>query len=175
MAAAEYVHYQALELYLAQHGVDVAAATAPFIDAVRSFHELTAPHDWLERLVKAHVGDGIGGDFYREIAGRLQEPTRALVLEVLAGSDHAAFAVQRVRAAVRAEPLLAGRLALWARLVVAEAMAQALAVAVAHERLMALIVRGPDGGEASLGQLVGTFTRMTAAHNERMAALGLAD
>lgn len=173
MAAAEYTHFQALETYLAERGVDVTAATEPFVDAVRSFHAMTEPHDWLERLVKAYVGDGIGTDFYREIADRLAEPTRGLVLDVLADTGHAAFAVERVRAAVAEEPLLAGRLALWARQVVAEAMAQALSVAVQHEALMALITRGPDGAEASLEQLVGTFTRMTAAHGERMEALGL--
>lgn len=173
MAAAEYGHFQTLEAFLAECGVDVATATVPFVEAVRSFHALTEPHDWLERLVKAYVGDGIATDFYREIAGRLAEPTRSLVLDVLADTGHAAFAVERVRAAVAAEPLLSGRLALWARLVVAEAMAQALSVAVQHEALMALITRGPDGTEASLEQLVATFTRMTAAHGERMEALGL--
>ena len=40
----------------------------PFVAPIDGFHESTAPADWLEGLMKAYVGDGVGADFYREIA-----------------------------------------------------------------------------------------------------------
>ena len=49
------------------------------------------------------VGDGLASDFYREIAGFLPDPDRALVLEVLADTGHADFAVREVRAAIKAD------------------------------------------------------------------------
>ena len=67
------------------------------------FHEGTRPSTWLEGLVKAYVGDGLAADFYREIAAFLPEPDRALVLDVLADTGHADFAVREVRAAIKAD------------------------------------------------------------------------
>ncbi|WP_396230907.1 ferritin-like fold-containing protein, partial [Frankia sp. EI5c] len=72
MAAAEFAHFEAIEGELTRLGVDLEQAMAPFVSALTAFHNLTAPSDWLESLVKAYVGDGIATDFYREIAGRLE-------------------------------------------------------------------------------------------------------
>ena len=82
MAAAEFRHFTRLRDRLVELGADPAQAMAPFRAPLESFHEMTAPSDWLEGLVKAYVGDGIGVDFYREIAEFLDPQTRALVLEV---------------------------------------------------------------------------------------------
>ena len=81
---------------------------APFVSALDAFHEGTRPSNWLEGLVKAYVGDGLASDFYREIAGFLPEPDRALVLEVLADTGHADFAVREVRAAIKADRRVPG-------------------------------------------------------------------
>ena len=55
---------------------------------IDEFHEHTAPSDWLEGLVKAYVGDGLAGDFYREIAALLDADTRDLILEALDATGH---------------------------------------------------------------------------------------
>ena len=47
-------------------------------------------------------------DFYREIAAFLPDPDRALVLEVLADTGHADFAVREVRAAIAADRRVPG-------------------------------------------------------------------
>ena len=99
MAAAEIGHYQLLERYLAEHGVAIADAMAPFAAAFDAFNASTAPRSWHESLVKAYVGDGLAADFYREVAGWLDEPTQKLVLEVLGDSGDSALAELEVKAA----------------------------------------------------------------------------
>jgi len=148
-------------------------AMAPFVGPLNAFHSATMPTDWLTGLIKAYVGDGIAADFYREIAQLLDPKARAVVLEVLADTGHAEFAVERVRQAIDADPTIAGRLALWGRRIVGEALAQAQAVCAEREALVTLLVGGVPGTSADLGELMRTFTRITDAHMGRMAALGL--
>ncbi|WP_018634531.1 ferritin-like fold-containing protein [Parafrankia elaeagni] len=168
MAAAEFAHFEAIERELTLLGVDMEQAMTPFVPALTAFHNLTAPSDWLESLVKAYVGDSIAADFYREIAGRLEPGPQALVLSVLADAGHAAFAVDRVRAAIDSNPAVAGRLALWARRLVGEALTQAQRVAVDRDALTSLLA-----GVGDLEQIAAIFNRIMAAHGRRMSALGL--
>jgi hypothetical protein len=169
MAAAEIGHFGRLRTRLTEMGVDPDTAMAPFIIPLDAFHDSTRPSTWLEGLVKAYVGDGIAADFYREIAGWLDPPTRDLVLEVLQDTGHAAFAVREVRAAIEADPRVAGRLALWARRLLGEAISQAQRVAADRDALAELIVGG-SGDLAGIGTL---FKRLTDAHAQRMRNLGL--
>jgi hypothetical protein len=169
MAAAEIAHHGRLTERLTELGVDPAAAMAPFVSALDAFHEGTRPSTWLEGLVKAYVGDGLATDFYREIAAFLPDPDRALVLEVLADTGHADFAVREVRAAIKADRKVPGRLSLWGRRLVGEAITQTQAVIAEHDRLAELIITG-TGDLAGVGRLI---ERITSAHTQRMKALGL--
>src|SRR5215204_1222564 len=169
MAAAEIGHHARLTDRLAELGVDPANAMAPFVSALDRFHESTRPSTWLEGLVKAYVGDGLATDFYREIASFLPEPDRALVLEVLADTGHADFAVREVRAAIKADRTVPGRLSLWGRRLVGEAMTQSQAVIAEHDGLAELIIAG-TGDLSGVARLI---ERITSAHTQRMKALGL--
>jgi hypothetical protein len=169
MAAAEIAHHVRLTERMVELGVDPAETMAPFVSALDAFHEGTRPKTWLEGLVKAYVGDGLATDFYREVAGFLPDPDRALVLEVLADTGHAGFAVREVRAAIAADRRVAGRLALWGRRLVGEAITQAQAVIAEHDGLAGLIMSG-TGDLAGVGRLI---ERITDAHTQRMAMLGL--
>jgi len=122
MAAAEIAHHVRLTDRLTELGANPANAMAPFVSALDTFHESTRPSTWLEGLVKAYVGDGLATDFYREVATFLPDPDRRLVLEVLADTGHADFAVREVRAAIAADRKGAGRLSLWGRRLVGEAI-----------------------------------------------------
>jgi hypothetical protein len=169
MAAAEMGHHDRLAQRLTELGADPTEAMSPFVTALDGFHEGTRPRTWLEGLVKAYVGDGLAADFYREIAGFLAEPDRSLILEVLADTGHADFAVREVRAAIAAQRTLAGRLALWGRRLVGEAISQSQAVIAERDGLARLIM----GGTGDLTGVVRLQERITAAHTERMKALGL--
>ena len=170
MAVAEFGHFQQLRRRLEELQADPGAAMRPFVQAVDEFHARTLPSDWLEGLVKAYVGDGIAADFYRTIAELLDPQTRALVLEVLADTGHSDFVIATVRAAIEADPRVAGRLALWARRLVGEALGQAQRVAAEREPLARLLV---GGDAAQLGEIGRMFARLTDEHARRMAALGL--
>jgi len=169
MAAAEMGHHARLSARLHELGVEPTAAMAPFTAALDAFHDGTRPSSWLEGLVKAYVGDGLAADFYREVAAFLPAPDRALVEEVLDDTGHAGFAVREVRAAIVADPAVAGRLALWGRRLVGEALTRSQAVIAEHDALAELITTG-TGDLAGVGELLGRITR---AHSERMRALGL--
>ena len=169
MAAAEIGHHGRLTERLTELGVDPAAAMAPFVAALDGFHEGTRPSTWLEGLVKAYVGDGLASDFYREIAAFLPDPDRALVLDVLADTGHADFAVREVRAAIKADRKVPGRLSLWGRRLVGEAITQTQAVIAEHDRLGELII----AGTGDLGGVSRLIERITSAHTKRMKALGL--
>ena len=169
MAVAELGHFTRLRDRLAELGADPAGAMTPFVRALDSFHESTRPSTWLEGLVKAYVGDGLAADFYREVAAFLPEPDRGLILEVMADTGHADFAVREVRAAIKADRKVAGRLALWGRRLVGEAISQSQAVIAEHDQLAELIIQG-TGDLAGVGRLI---ERITAGHTDRMKKLGL--
>lgn len=176
MAVAEFGHFQLLQGQLARMDAVPEQAMQPFVEPLDAFHARTAPSDWLEGLVKAYVGDGIAADFYRTIAERLDPETRQLVLDVLADTGHADFVISRVRAAIAADPAVAGRLALWARRLVGEALAQAHRVAAERPplaRLVAGALTGRDGPGGEQGEIGRMFARLTDAHEQRMTALGL--
>ncbi|GAA5077006.1 hypothetical protein HNP84_003631 [Thermocatellispora tengchongensis] len=170
LAATEYAHFRLLRDRLTALGVDPEQAMAPFVAAFDDWHVQTTPSDWLEALVKAYVGTGIALDFYREAARHVDEADRALVDEVLADESTSEFAVERVRAALRENPKAGGRLALWARRLVGEALSQGQRVAAARPELAALLV-GQDGED--LAEISRMFARLTEAHGKRMSALGL--
>ena len=172
MAVAQFGHFGMLRDRIVELGADPEEAMRPFVEPIDEFHSRTAPADWLEGLVKAYVGDGIAADFYRVIAQLLDRPTRSLVLTALADSGHAQFAITRVREAVAADPAVAGRLALWARRLVGEALSQAQRVAAERKPLARLLA---GGSAAQLGEIGRMFAALTDAHAERMAALGLAE
>jgi len=171
MAVAEYGHFRRLLRRLEELNVEPSTAMQPFVQALDAFHARTRPADWLEGLVKAYVGDGISADFYRTVADLLDPPTQALVSEVLADTGHADFVIARVREAITADPSVAGRLALWARRLVGEALGQAQRIAAEREALARLLV---GGDPAQLGKIGRMFAKLTDAHSGRMAALGLA-
>jgi hypothetical protein len=169
MAAVEIGHYRLLADRITELGAIPENAMTPFVPALDGFHEMTAPSTWLEGLVKAYVGDGLAADFYREIAEFVDPSTRALILEVLADSGSAAFAVREVRAAIATEPALAGRLSLWGRRLVGEAISQTQHVLAERDALTELLVAGT-------GDLLGVaalISRITDRHAGRMRELGL--
>jgi hypothetical protein len=171
MAVAEYGRFRLVLRRLEELDADPDAAMRPFIPQLDAFNARTRPADWLEGLVKTYVGDGFSADFYRTIADLLDSQTQALVNEVLADTSHSDFVIVRVRAAIVEDPSVAGRLALWARRLVGEAVGQAQRIAAEREPLARLLSGGDSSQLSKFGRMV---AKLTDAHTGRMAALGLA-
>lgn len=169
MACVEMGHYRTLAVRLESLGANPELAMAPFVAALDRFHDRTKPSTWLEGLVKAYVGDGLGADFYREVTAFVDSSTRELIIEVLADTGSSSFAVREVRAGIAANPSLAGRLALWGRRLVGEAISQTQHVLAERDALMMLLV----DGTGDLAGVTALINRITGKHSERMAELGL--
>ncbi len=173
MAVTEFGHHEVLAARLREMRADPGAAMGPFARPIDAFHDRTRPADWLEGLVKAYVGEGIATDFYREVSTYVDASTRDLVRDVMDDEGQAEFIVPTVCAAIETDPSVAGRLALWGRRLVGEALSQAQFVVVERDGLASLLVGGHDGGGADLAELGRMFARLTDEHTRRMARLGL--
>ncbi|MFG2076774.1 ferritin-like fold-containing protein [Nonomuraea maritima] len=170
LAVTEYAHFRLLRDRLSELGADPDEAMAPFVAALDAWHAQTRPSDWLQALIKTYVGDGIALDFYREAARHLDPSIARLVDEVLVDEGRSQFAVERVRAAIEADPVESGRLALWARRLVGEALSQGQQVASARPELASLLAESLQDGATELSRL---FAKLTEEHNKRMSAMGL--
>lgn len=173
LAATQFQHFSQVRDRLAELDVDVVVAMEPFFAPFNSFHEHTKPKSWLEGLVKAYVGDGFAADFYREVAAFVDPTTRALVHVVLADDGHAEFVVDQVNQAREKDPSVSGRLALWGRRLVGEALTQAQRVAADRDALTALLTGTSDRPGMDLAAISRMFSRLIENHTERMARLGL--
>jgi len=173
LSVVEFGHFARLRDRITELGADAVFVMEPFQAAIDSFHAHTAPRDWIEGVVKAYVGDGIAADFYREAAVYVDERTHAVMLDALSETGYSDFAVRRVRAAIAADPKVAGRLALWGRRLVGEALSQAQRVAAERDTLSARLVGSDDQQGLDLASVGQMFTRLTEQHVVRMDTLGL--
>ncbi|MET0447822.1 MAG: ferritin-like fold-containing protein [Aeromicrobium sp.] len=174
MATAEFHHFEKLRDRLVEMGEDPFEIMQPFAVTFERFHRQTTPSDWLEGLVKAFVGDGLAADFYREIAAYLDADTREIVVDTLSGTGHSEFVVDAVRGAIERDHRVGGRLALWGRRLMGEALSQAQMVVAERDALSAVLVGGIDHPGMDLAGIGRMFTRLTEAHAARMERLGLA-
>lgn len=173
MASTEFGHFERLRDRLTELGARPYDAMAPFVEPFDAFHARTAPADWLEGLVKAYVGDGLSAEFYREVAAFLDSETRTLIVDSLTDAGQSAFVVDRVRRAIEADPRVGGRLALWGRRLMGEALSQAQRVAAERDALSALLAGGVDRPGMDLAAIGRLFARLAESHAKRMDALGL--
>lgn len=121
-------------------------------------------------MLGVYIGDSLAADVYREISDRSDDRTRELVHEVLSDEVYDDFVVDRVRAAIEADPDIAGRLALWGRRMVGEAMSQAQRLLAERPALAGLLTGAPDGSLAEINRIM---SRLIEHHSARMARLGL--
>ena len=174
MTASEWNHFTQLRDRIEELGEDPFAIMEPFKETFERFNTKTEPSSWLEGILKAYVGDGLAADFYAEIAAYLDASTRDLILETMSETGSSQFVVDQVRAAIKADPTVGGRLALWSRRLMGEALSQAQMVVAERDNLVAVVVGGVDHpGGLDLAAIGRMFARITESHAGRMAALGL--
>lgn len=171
LAVISYRNYEVLAAELADLGVDTEAAATAFIPPIDAFHARTRTTDWLEGLLTSYLGAGLALDFSRELAtgaaGPSGERVRSLMQRTVRDRNFSVFAEQTLTAALAADPRASGRLALWSRRLVGEALSQAQRVAADRIELTELVAGG-------LAEFATMLARLTDRHNERVRALGLA-
>ena len=106
-----------------------------------------------------------------EFAVHLDDNTRGIIESTLV-EDRSEFVVDRVRAGIEADHLIAGRLALWGRRIMGEALTQTQHVAAERESLSDVLA-GDVIGSLDLASIAEIFGRITQHHIERMGKLGL--
>lgn len=173
VATQEFAHYERLAARIEELDADPHRAMAPFIRAVDDWHRRATPTDWVEALMKVYAGNSIANDFYREVSELVDPDTRLLMREALEDAGQVEFAAGELRRAIAADDKVAGRLALWGRRLIGEALSQAQRVAADNDDLMGLLVDDGSGYGLDLGDWMHMFTRLTDAHTARMEALGL--
>lgn len=169
MAAGELSHIDVLAQHVARLGGELEAEMLSYADVLGDFDARTMPRDWWERLMKTYVGYGLVLDFQRELGGRLDEQTRALVEDVLADNGYADYVVSVLAPILAAEPQLGARLALWGRRVVGEALGIAQNALVRHPSLVTLL----SGGADDEAEATRVLNRLAGGHARRMDRLGL--
>ena len=166
MASVEFGHFAPLRDRLAELGADPYAAMEPFAPGFDAFHAHTAP---------ARLARGPGQGVRRRRAGRgLLPRDRGLRRRghprpdrrLLDDAGHSEFAVDRVRRAIEADHRVGGRLALWGRRLMGEALSQAQRVAAERDALTALLAGGVDRPGMDLAAIGRMFTRLTENHTE---------
>ncbi|OYO19402.1 hydroxylase [Enemella dayhoffiae] len=174
MAAQQINHFDRVRSHLLDRDVDVMVAMEPFQQPFDAYHDFARPRSWLEGMVKTYVGDGFAADFYREVAAYVDPQTRDLVFDVLADDRAGDYIVGRVRQACAEDPKVAGRLALWGRRLVGEALTQAQRVAADRDALTGLLTGAGQRPGMPLDAIGRMFARLTENHALRMERLGLA-
>lgn len=166
LAAVEMDHFRRVRDHLAAAGVDVSEAMAPFVERVDGLLRTLAARDWEEGLVATTLGRGLVTDLQTEALEGLSGADAELVREVIADAGHDAFVAGRVRAAC-ADPQVHGRLSMWARRLLGEALAAVTSALDENPGLAAVVAEGTSGTRSPV------LKRLKSAHNKRVAALGL--
>ncbi len=166
LAAVEMDHFRRVRDHLAADGVDVLDAMAPFTARVDRLLATVVGRDWAEALVATTLGRGLVTDLQAEALESLSGPEADLVREVIADAGHDAFAAARIREAC-ADPQVHGRLSMWARRLLGEALAAVTAALEESPGLAAVVAEGTSGTRSPV------LKRLKSAHNKRVAALGL--
>ena len=107
MAVAEFGHFRALHDELTKRGAVPEQAMEPFVAPGRLPCQ-DGPRGLARKPGQGLCGGRARGRLLQRGGRRLEPQARALVLEVLADTGHADFVISRVRAAIEADPSLAG-------------------------------------------------------------------
>ncbi len=163
-----------LSARLVELGADPDEAMEPFRRPIDEFHAHTKPADWLEGWSRRTWGTA-SEQTSTERSRRTWIRRAGNSCWMSCGDlGQSAFVVDRVRAAIAADPRVAGRLALWGRRLVGEALSQAQRVAAERDALSMLLVGGVDRPGVDLAEIGRMLARLTENHTRRMQELGLA-
>lgn len=173
IAGQRFSHLDRLERELVARGSSLEQAMAPFVGPVNAFNQHSEPRSAAEALVKLCVIGGLVGDFAAIVGNQLGPELRTILVGSIDDAELAAEPGRMLAAAIAGEPDQVGRLALYGRRLLGEALSQAQSVASRHPQLTGLLtgLTGAEGDDlAAISELM---TRLASAHALRMEQLGL--
>lgn len=155
--------HRGLVAEIERSGGDPPEVMQPHRKVIDEFERRTGGGDWYESILASYVAAGLLNDVFSRLAAGLPADSRERVVTVLetgAADDEKAI-VAELSLAIKADPKLASRLALWGRRLVGDTLLVArTAISASHE-------------SADDERLEPVFTELIAAHTRRMDSLGL--
>lgn len=173
LAARQFDQMNQVESVLAGEGITPENAMRPFSSALNSFEQATTPTTWAERLLKVHLTRGLGSDFVDLVSPRLPGDLLGLISHGKASTLLEGQADERLRAVLAAAPDDRGRVSLFGRRVLGEALGQAQWVAAREVELSSLLTGASEDSSHDLERISEMMGEVTSRHNARMEALGL--
>lgn len=162
-AARAFARHQALVGELRRLGADADREMAPFVAPLKRFAEVTAGHDWTERILGAHVCGGLLDDFFAALARGVDSDGIKDLPALFAVAPAEGHALEQLlKTALAGNDRLASRLAMWGRRLVGDTLL------IARSAL-----RLTGDAEADDPHTEPLFAEVIAAHTRRMDALGL--
>ncbi|WP_162940015.1 ferritin-like fold-containing protein [Gryllotalpicola protaetiae] len=162
-AARAFARHQNLVGELARLGAEPEREMAPYVERLERFAEVTAGHEWPERVLGAHICGGLLDDFFVALSrGVKAEGVKDLpALFAVDPADGRALD-DLLRAPLAGNAQLAAQLAMWGRRLVGDTLL------IARSAL-----RLTGDAEADDPHTEPLFAGVIAAHTRRMDALGL--
>lgn len=139
-------------------GLEPAEVMSPFAPAIDAFNDSTVGHDWWELLVSSYVTAGMLDEFFVGLAVGLPKPYSSQVSAILEVPGATEVLAGLLHSGIEQDPVLADRLALWARRLVGDTL---------------LVARSALEGASTIDEVEPVFTELIAGHSRRMDALGL--
>ncbi len=154
--------HEQLVALIREDGDDPTELMLPFREPLDAFRTATHGMRTQETMLSVHVIAGMLDDFYLALASSYGEKGRQVARILSAGGDRQAI-VDIVTRTIASDPEWASLLSLWGRRLVGDTLLIARA-ALAPVRL----------DESEEKKVEPVFTELLAAHERRMAAMGLA-
>ena len=179
-AAKSFQKYRSIAKTLSLQGLDATDAMDPFTERIETFHSRTNGIDWFETVVKVYLVSGLLEDFYRRLAVGLPDAIRDDVEKALKDNTFERFAKACLIDAMKDNPQLESRLALWGRRLMGDVLLELRAAF--DNRKLAGITKGKrlsldDERRVNLAaysKLEPLISELIGAHSLRMDAIGLA-
>jgi hypothetical protein len=179
-AAKSFQKYRSVAKLLQSSGIDATDAMDPFTERIETFHSRTNGIDWYETVVKVYLVGGLLEDFYKRLAVGLSNELREEVEKALKDATFEKFAKSVLIEAMRENPQLASRLALWGRRLMGDVLLELRAAfdnrklaGVAKSKKLTLDAERSVNLEA-YAKLEPLISELIGAHSMRMDAIGLA-
>lgn len=171
LAAGEVSDAERLLARITEVGGDAHGVIGSHAETRTLFRPRITPRDWYESLMTRYVFDAIVLDVTRAAAQGVDPGSGTLVPEVLDDTARLDFLAERLSAAVADDAQLGGRLALWGRRLVGEAMGQGQRVL--DHAVFAPFRAAGDTTTPREEARSAVLSRATANHSRRMSLLGL--